>query len=91
MNQRSSEVATLRCSASSAAVRVPPMWLRAVNPSMIHGASSHAAADATTRTTSETVATAEMDFHARRSPSRASRSMNTGTKVAEAMPPSTTS
>ena len=58
---------------------------------MIHGAASHAAIEATMRTTSEPVITLEIDFQARRSPSRARRSTNTGMNVALAMPPSTRS
>src|SRR5665213_4602361 len=47
--------------------------------------------DAVARTMSAPVTTLEIDFHARRSPSSASRSTNTGINVAPATPPSTRS
>src|SRR3984957_171404 len=63
----------------------------AVKPSMIHGAQNHAMTDATASTMSAPVTTLEIDFHARRSPSLARRSTNTGMNVAPATPPSTRS
>src|SRR6202522_289175 len=58
---------------------------------MIHGPKKHACIDAAASKTIAPVTTLEIDFHARRSPSLASRSMNTGMNVAPATPPSTRS
>ncbi len=51
----------------------------------------NAATEATSRTTTDTVTTAEIDSNASDSDLLASRSTKTGMKVADKMPPRTTS
>ena len=58
---------------------------------MRKGAATSAATVVASRTTTDTVRTAEMESKASRSVLLASRSTKTGMKVAESTPPSTTS
>ena len=69
-------------------------WLcasRAVNAAMISGARSKASNVVESRTTTETVQTAEIDSNASSSPRLVMWSTNTGMNVADRTPPSTMS
>ena len=84
-------MASIRCWLSVWSDSLDEDRLRAVKPSMIHGAASHATTEATTSTMSAPVTTLEIDFQALRSPSSARRSTKTGMNVAPRTPPSTRS